>query len=139
MLLSVKKKTPGFFQSVCCAALHVLSLTKEAVDDSKQATHGADDGRDDIILPLYLQSAGIDLGPARPRGCRAQPCGICHPGWRLEVQLVDVQQLEVAPSHRVQLIQLTVGGDDNTETLSLTCCSMVNRGRGKCKMWSSIK
>lgn len=81
-----------------CAVVCVL-LTKEAVDDSKQATHGADDGRDDIIFPLYLQSAGIDLGPACPGGCGAQPCGICHPGSMLEAQLVDVQKLAVAASH----------------------------------------
>lgn len=40
-------------------------LTKEAVDDAKQATHGADDGRDDIILSLYLQTAGVYLGYSR--------------------------------------------------------------------------
>lgn len=55
-------------------------LTKEAVDDAKQATHGADDGRDDIILPLYLQTAGVDLGHACPGPFRAQPSGICHSG-----------------------------------------------------------
>lgn len=74
----------------------VCALTKEAVDDSKQATHGANDGRDDIIFPLYLQSADVDLGPICPGGCGAQPCGIFHPGSMLEAQLVDVQQLAVA-------------------------------------------
>lgn len=85
---------------MCCAVLHVPCvrccagpLTKEAVDDSKQATHGADDGRDDIIFPLYLQSAGIDLGHACPG---ARPRGICHPGSMLKAQLEEVQQLAVA-------------------------------------------
>lgn len=55
-------------------------LTKEAVDDAKQATHGADDGRDDIILPVYLQTTGVDLGYACPGRFSAQPGGICHSG-----------------------------------------------------------
>lgn len=104
-----------------CAGL----LTKEAVDDSKQATHGADDGRDDIIFPLYLQSAGIDLGHACPGGPSARPRGICHPGSMLEAQLEDVQQLAVAAAelHWVQLIRLVqlLGGDEHTDTFSLTC------------------
>lgn len=57
-----------------------LILTEEAVDDSKQAAHGTDDGRDDVVLPLYLQAAGVHLG----RSCRgpvgAQPGEIRHSG-----------------------------------------------------------
>lgn len=55
-------------------------LTKEAVDDAKQATHGADDGRDDIILSLNLQAAGVDLNHACLCPIRAQPRGVCHSG-----------------------------------------------------------
>lgn len=50
-------------------------LTKEAVDDAEQATHGADDGRDDIILPVYLQTTDIN-----PHSFRAKGSGICHSG-----------------------------------------------------------
>ena len=55
-------------------------LTKEAVDDAEQATHGAYDGRDDIILPLYLQTAGVDLDRACPGPLGAQPAEVCHYG-----------------------------------------------------------
>lgn len=54
-------------------------LTKEAIDDAEQAAHGADDGRDDIIFPFYLQ-ATVNLGYACPRRFGAQPSGICHSG-----------------------------------------------------------
>lgn len=53
-------------------------LTKEAVDDAKQTTHGTDDGRDDIILSLYLQAAGVNLRHACPGPPGAEPGGICH-------------------------------------------------------------
>lgn len=64
-------------------------LTKEAVDDAKQATHGADDGRDDVILPLYLQTAGVNVGHACPAHFRAQPGGICHFGYMWEAAVWD--------------------------------------------------
>lgn len=34
--------------------LHRRILTKEAVDDAKQAAHGTNDSRDDLIFPLNL-------------------------------------------------------------------------------------
>lgn len=37
---------------ILCFRLLYIILTKEAVDDAKQTTHGADDRRDDVILPL---------------------------------------------------------------------------------------
>lgn len=55
-------------------------LTEEAVDDAKQATHGGDDRRDDIIFPIYLQATGVNLGYAGPRRLRTQPSGIGHSG-----------------------------------------------------------
>lgn len=69
-------------------------LTKEAVDDAEQAAHGADDGRDDIILPLYLQATGINLSYACPRRFGAQPIGICHSGCMSEAAGLAVVQDE---------------------------------------------
>ena len=71
----------------------MLCLTKEAVDDAEQTTHGADDGRDDVILPLYLQTASVDLGHACPGRSGAHPRGICHSGLMWEAEVWDEGRL----------------------------------------------
>lgn len=76
--LQLHKTTFSSLDVKVCEPLGIL--TKEAVDDAKQATHGADDGRDDIILSLYLQTAGVYLGHACTGPFGAQPSGICHSG-----------------------------------------------------------
>lgn len=68
--------------AVVVVVLVVQGLTEEAVDNAKQATHGADDRRDDLILPLDLQAADVNISPAGPRPIQTgrPPGGVCHPG-----------------------------------------------------------
>lgn len=135
---ALEKISAGFqtcVHALCCVCCCAGLLTKEAVDDSKQATHGADDGRDDVILPLYLQSAGIDLGHACPGGSGARPRGICHPGSMPEAQLgcgcsaaCSGGGVTLSPSHPARP---AVGGDKHIDSFRIKHWYRARAGRKK--------